>query len=75
MGIPANVEMKPVSSSNISAIGHDSETRILYVAFRNNSVYLYHDVDADKHAALMKADSVGGYLNAHIKGAHKFTKG
>jgi hypothetical protein len=70
------VEMKPVKSSNIASIGHDPDTKTLHVAFRNGTVYLYHDVDADKHAALMKADSVGGYLNAHIKGGgHKFTKG
>lgn len=69
------VEMKPVKSSNICAIGFDPETKTLHVAFSNGSVYRYHDVDAEKHAALMKADSVGGHLNAHIKGAHKFSKG
>lgn len=69
------VEMKPVKSSNISAIGYDPENKILRVAFLNGNVYQYHDVDAEKHAALMGADSVGSHLNAHIKGAHKFSKG
>lgn len=69
------VEMKAVKSSNISAVGYDPAARELHVAFRNGTRYVYHDVDADKHAALMAADSVGGHLNAHIKGAHKFSKG
>ncbi len=69
------VEMKPVSSSNIHSIGYDADTKTLHVAFRNGTRYTYHDVDADKHSALMKADSVGGHFNAHIKGGgHKFTK-
>lgn len=65
----------PVESSNIASIGHDPATNTLEVEFKGGGVYTYHDVDADKHAALMKADSVGGHLNAHIKGGgHKFTK-
>lgn len=70
-----SVEMKPVKSGNVAAVGHDPEAKTLHVAFRNGSRYIYQDVDAEKHAALMKADSVGSYLNAHIKGAHKFSKG
>lgn len=66
----------PVKSSNISAIGHDPETKTLHVAFSNGTRYVYHDVDAEKHAALMKADSVGSHFHAHIRsGGHKFTKG
>ena len=69
------MEMVPVKSSNIAKIGHDPATKTLRVEFRNGSVYSYHDVDADKHAALMKADSVGSHFNEHIKnGGHKFTK-
>lgn len=70
------VEMKPVKSSNISAVGFDPETKELHVAFSNGTRYVYHDVDADKHQKLMSADSVGGHFHAHIKnGGHKFTKG
>lgn len=65
----------PVSSSNIVSIGHDPDTNTLEVEFSGGNVYTYHGVDADKHAAMMKADSVGGFLHANIKGVHKFTKG
>lgn len=69
------MKREPVESSNIRSIGHDPVTKTLEVEFLNGNVYQYHDVDADKHSALMKADSVGGHFNAHIKGGgHKFTK-
>lgn len=70
-----DIKMKPVESSNIAAVGFDPETKTLHVAFSNGTVYRYHDVDAEKHAKLMSADSVGKHFNAHIKGAHKFSKG
>lgn len=64
----------PVLSSNVVSIGHCPETSTMEVEFRGGGVYIYHDVDADKHRAMMSADSIGGHLNAHIKGAHKFSK-
>lgn len=71
-----SVEMKDVKSSNVAAVGYDADAKELHVAFRNGSKYIYHDVDAEKHSALISADSVGGFFNAHIKGGgHKFTKG
>lgn len=72
----AAIEMKSVKSSNIDSIGYSPETKTLRVAFKNGSVYTYEGVDAEKHQALMSADSVGSHFNAHIKGGgHKFTKG
>lgn len=69
------MKREPVTSSNIASIGYDPQTETLEVEFKNGTVYQYHGVDADKHAALMKADTVGGHFNAHIKGGgHKFTK-
>lgn len=64
----------PVKSGNVASVGYDPDTNTLEVEFLNGGVYTYHGVDADKHAALMKADSVGGFLNANVKGTHKFSK-
>jgi KTSC domain len=66
------MERKPVKSSNIAEIGHSGTT--LEVKFKNGGVFRYHNVDADKHAALMRAESVGKHFHAHIKNAHKFSK-
>jgi len=64
----------PVKSSNILEVGHDPETSTLEILFKNGGVYRYAGVDADKHAALMKADSVGAFVHANIKGHHAHSK-
>lgn len=74
--IPENVTMKPVASSQISAIGYDATTNQLYVDFGKppkHSVYRYDNVDANLHAALMgegvENHSVGRYFIRNIKNA------
>ena len=51
--IPDHVTMTPVTSSQISAIGHDAETRQMYVEFPKktgpSSVYLYENVSVGSH--------------------------
>lgn len=68
------MQRSPVQSSNIVSVGHDPNSNTLEVEFKGGSVYTYHDVDADKHAALMAAESVGSHFHQHIKTQHKFTK-
>lgn len=68
------MQMTAVKSSNIKAIGHDPETKTLAVEFLNGNVYHYADVSAEKYHALLRADSIGGHLNAHIKGKHAHSK-
>ena len=68
------MNFKSVTSNNIDAIAHDSATNTLHVRFKGGGVYAYQGVDAEKHAALMNADSVGSYLHAHIKGKHAHSK-
>lgn len=67
-------QMQPVSSSNIKAVGYHLGTRVLRVEFLNGGVYTYHDVSPETHAGLMKADSKGSHLSAHIKGKHVHKK-
>jgi hypothetical protein len=68
------MELKPVKSSNISAVGHDPETQELQVEFVGGGVYAYDAVPADIHEALMKAESVGKFFHAQIKNAYKTRK-
>jgi KTSC domain len=71
-GMP--LEFKSVKSSNIDAVAHSPESSELHVRFKNGGVYKYAGVDADKHKALMAADSVGSYIHKNIKGVHAHTK-
>ena len=69
------MDFKSVKSSNVDAIAHDAETNTLHVRFKGGgAVYAYQGVDAAKHAALLAADSVGGFLNSQIKGKHAHSK-
>ena len=68
------MDRTPVDSSNVVSIGHDPKTNTLEIEFRGGSVYQYHGVDKDKHAALLNAKSIGSHFHANIKNQHKFSK-
>jgi KTSC domain len=65
------MQMEPVESSNIRAIGYDAATKHLRVQFSSGAIYEYADVSATKHADLLAADSAGKHFAKHIRG-HKF---
>jgi hypothetical protein len=66
--------MKPVNSSNITAVGYDPASKTLAVQFKSGGTYHYQNVTPEKHGALMSASSIGGHLHTHIKPHHKATK-
>ena len=68
------MERTPVTSSNIIAIGYDSENQTLEVEFNYGSVYQYAGVPQEEHDGIMNADSKGKYLNANIKGRYQYVK-
>lgn len=59
--------MHRVESSNISAVGFDGE--LLFVEFRNGSIYDYAGVHRDIFAHFLVAESAGKFFNESIKGA------
>ncbi|MGA3015963.1 MAG: KTSC domain-containing protein [Bryobacteraceae bacterium] len=65
--------MQPVESSNIEAIGHDPATNTLGVKFKSGGLYHYQGISAEKHQALMAADSKGKHFFKHIR-HHEFVK-
>ena len=63
----------PVSSSDLQAVGYDPETHRLQVEFCNGSLYEYYSVPESVHRELMAAASHGSYFAAHIKkGPYRF---
>jgi len=62
------------SSSNVAAIGHDGNSDTLQVEFHNGGTYQYFDVPEHLFESLRDADSVGGFLAAHIKGSYRYSK-
>jgi len=65
---------QPVSSSNLSSVGYDSQKKVLEVEFKNGSVYQYFEVPESKYAELIEASSVGSYFNTHIKNVFQYTQ-
>lgn len=55
-----------VESSSLAAVGYSEVDNRLEVEFHNGSVYVYHEVPPEVHEALLDADSLGRYFNAHI---------
>lgn len=68
------IEKKPVTSSNIEAIGYDEETQTLRVWFKNGGAYDYDKVPKEEFEALQNASSVGSYFASNIKGKYAYKK-
>lgn len=61
------IEMKPVSSLSIKAVGYDDATGTAAIAFSSGGVYHYHGVSPEAHKALVEAPSIGKHFHAHFK--------
>ena len=57
----------PVDSSAIRSVGYDAKSRILEIEFINGSVHDYHDVPPETYQEFCEADSMGAFVNFHIK--------
>ncbi len=64
----------PVTSSNVAAVAYDMITMTLEVEFKNGSVYQFFDVPEAIYLELMKAASVGKYLNQNMKGSYRYAQ-
>lgn len=68
-----NIEMKPVTSSQIAAIGHDSASGTLAILFPPkkstgiSDTYHYQGVSAELFAEFLAAESQGSFFIQRIK--------
>ena len=63
----SEIEMVPVDSSNVAAIGYSDALRVLQVDFLSGSTYRYFDVPSQVFQGFLKASSKGRYLNEVVK--------
>jgi hypothetical protein len=61
-------ELRPVTSSNIEAVGHEPKTNTLFVLFKQGGYYSYQPVTDVGYSQLLSAESPGKYLHQNIKG-------
>ncbi len=69
-----NVEMIPVSSSNVAAVGYDAGNKIVHVQFLNGSEYIYKGVPQHEYDGLLNASSVGSYLHRNYKNVYPYER-
>lgn len=68
-----NITLTPVTSSQISAIGHDPETKTLRIQFatknpeKPGSIYDYSNFSEEDYANFLKSESKGKFFGAFIK--------
>lgn len=62
------MELKPVKSSNIEAVGYDTETQELQVQFKGGSIYAYDSVPEEIHLELLgNGEGIGGRFHKVVR--------
>lgn len=69
-----NIEMKPVSSSNIAEIGYDETSLIVQIRFLNGTLYQYKGVPKHEYEGLINAPSIGSYLHHNYKNIYPYER-
>lgn len=62
------MDLIPVSSSNIAAVGHEGDT--LTIQFRNGTTWQYRGVPPLVYQSLMSSESRGKFFAQHIRPAY-----
>lgn len=70
----ADIKMQSVSSSNLTAVGYDEESKTLRVTFRSGPTYEYKGVPKRTYEELMSADSLGSYFHSNIRSDFPYSK-
>lgn len=61
-----NIKMYKIASSNITALGYDEMNKMLRVIFKNNSSYIYLNVEPETWQIIINSESKGRSLNENI---------
>jgi len=67
------MQMIPVGSSNLVAVGYDSNSATLRVQFKSG-VYDYYHVPAPVYQGLLNAGSKGSYHHDNIKNVYGYSR-
>lgn len=68
------MNLTPVSSSNLRAVGYDPDREELTIQFHDSGVYTYINVPKHIYDGLMSASSKGSYHHQYVK-KYRFRKG
>ena len=68
------MEMTPVVSSNVAAVGYDEEKSELYVSFLNGSLYKYYGVDQGVYINMLNASSKGRFVWRELREVYHYAR-
>lgn len=69
------IERTAVKSTNVKSVGYCPDRKCIEIEFSGGGVYRYHDCDQALFDELMKAESVGKFVDVNLKKSKKkFTK-
>jgi len=72
MHFVGDIRRHHVKSTAIRSIGYDVGDWVLQIEFTGGKVYNYFRVPPLEHAKLMKAPSIGAYVNSEIKPYYEY---
>lgn len=58
-----DIPLKPVKSSNVTAIGYDPETQTARVQFKGGATYRYAEVDPELFESIQTSESIGSAVS------------
>jgi hypothetical protein len=62
------MKLSPVDSTAVEGVGYDAERRWLEVRWKGQEqVYRYYAVPAEIYDELLRAESIGAYVNERVK--------
>ena len=68
------IKRAPMDSSAVASVGYDATIRALDVEYAGGAVYRYHPVPDRVYRQLLRAESKGRFVNAHIRDAYPFRR-
>lgn len=60
----------PVESSNIKAIGYDESLNKLFIQYKSEKIYFYNDVSKEVYTSFLNSESKGKFYYSQIKGKY-----
>ncbi|MER7708687.1 KTSC domain-containing protein [Kitasatospora sp. NPDC097605] len=68
------MQLEPVRSSNLRAVGYDESTELLRIEFLGGDLYEYFEVPEGIYRGLMSARSHGRFFSSTIRGKYSYRR-
>lgn len=62
-----SIDMIPVDSSAIKAVGHDPSTNTVHVEFHSGGTHRFGPLTKEEFASFRDAGSIGKHYHAHVR--------